>query len=189
MSQQKRQGRLIHPPPGRRAPAPVHGLARAGVHEIVEQGVARASVAGDGIIAIVHIGDIGDPADIQESHRPHNPRRLDQGPVIDRHHRRPLAPRRHIGGAEVRGDGNAQAISELLPDADLHRQPLAGAMDHRLPVEAHHIHIRRRDAVLLQKPLHRLPVAARDHALTGEDGGWAGLAVGEAHGLIEGGAQ
>jgi hypothetical protein len=77
-------------------------LAGAGEHEVVDQGVRRARVAGDRLAAVArHVGHVGDTAEIEQNHRTRHAVGLDQRPVIDGHERRPLPARRDIGGAQI----------------------------------------------------------------------------------------
>ena len=52
----------------------IHRAARLRKHQVVEQGVARPGVAGDGVGVGLDISHVGDPADIDEQQRRARPR-------------------------------------------------------------------------------------------------------------------
>ena len=189
MSKQLSQGGLIDLSACRRAPIAVHRLPGVREHQIVEQRVAGTGVAGDRVMAIVHIGDIGHATDVQECDWPGNGSRLDQGAVIDRNDGRPLAAAGHIGRPEVMHHTNSQPVGERLPVADLDGQPVVRPVQDRLPMESHDVDRLGLEPVLGQKALDGLGVTVGHHALAGGELRRSGVAIAQANGLVERGAQ
>ena len=89
--------------------------------------------------------------DIHEQHRQGDAGRFRQGAMKDRHQRRALAARRHVGGAKVIGHVNADLAGQQFAAADLHGQPEIGPVQHRLAVKANQIDGSRRNGVLVEK--------------------------------------
>ncbi len=90
----------------------IEPLSRARAHEVVDQRIAGPDVAGDRLALAVDIGDVGDAADIEHGDRMRPVEPVDQRAVKDRHERRALPARRHVGGAEIEHDRNAQPLRE-----------------------------------------------------------------------------
>ena len=97
--------------PGPPRPRAVLVARRAGAraHEIVDQRVGRAGVAGDRIVLAVDEGDVGDAAEIEHRDRMRPVERARQRAMKHRHQRRALPAGRHIGGAEVVDHRNAES--------------------------------------------------------------------------------
>ena len=93
-------------------------------HEVIDQRVARPSVAGDGILARLHISHIGDAADIEHRQRARPVETLRNGVMEGRNDRRALPARRDVGGAKIMRNRDAEIFRQLSAVADLHRQPL-----------------------------------------------------------------
>ena len=64
----------------------------------------------------------------------------------DRRERRALPARRHVGGAKIPDDRDAEAIGERLPVADLHGQRPRRIVEHGLAVEADEVDVAALDA-------------------------------------------
>ncbi len=91
--------------------------------------------------------------------------RLDQRAVIDGDQRRALPAGRHIGGAKIISDRQAERLRELNAIADLYRETLGGAMNHGLAMKADDIDGSRIDHFRDQKVAHGLGMARCDAAL------------------------
>ena len=84
------------------------------------------------------------PPRLRNTTGPARPAVVGKRAVEDRRERRPLPARRHVGGAKIPDDGDAEAIGERLAVADLHRQRARRIVEHRLAVEADEVDVARR---------------------------------------------
>ena len=82
--------------------------------------------------------------------------------MIDRHQRRALPARRHIGRAQVIGDVDAHVAGEERAVADLHGQAPVGPVQHGLAVEADDVDGGGLDALADEKFADNFDVAPRD---------------------------
>jgi len=161
-------------PSGRGQPAPgIHRLSGMGAGPVVEQGVARPGVKGEHRAVLVIPG--ADPGDVRHpAHVEHRQRARHAGGerhVIQRRQGCPLAAHRDVGGAELEDHGNAQGVGEELTVAELPSLAPIRAVQHRLAVKAHHVHVRRRQTLRRHQPPHRLHMAQRQLAADGRRAG------------------
>ena len=137
----------------------VERRAGARAHEIVDQRIAGAGIAGDRIAA-VDKSDIGDAADIEHGDRMRPIEIARQRLMKDRHQRRALAAGGHIGGAEIMNHGHVQPPRQRRAVAELHGQPRRRLVQHGLAVEADNRDGRLVDPLGGEKVLHRLGMHA-----------------------------
>ncbi len=180
---------IVHDALRGRAAVAIERLAHGAEHEIVEQRVARAGIAGDQRIVAVDIGDVGNAADIDHDHRPLALQRLGQRAVIDRNEGRALPAGGDVGGAEIMHDRDMDGLGERRGVADLHGHLLLGAVQHGLAVETDDIDILRGDAVLRGKGGDGLGMGNGDRALGLAQDARPRIALGQVNSLRQGLAQ
>jgi hypothetical protein len=133
-------------------------------HEIVDQRIARAGIAGDRIAA-VDKSDVGDAAHIEHSDRMRPLEIARQRLMERRHQRRALPAGRHVGGAEIICNGNAETARQRFAVADLNGQPLPRPVQYGLAMETDDGHIRFVDMLGVKKGLHGLGVHPGDEVV------------------------
>ncbi len=151
---------LLHPTGRRKAAVVVAGKAAAGLHPVVDHGVARAGIECQQLARRPDPGDIGNAADVDDHHGlglPHQQRR-----VIGRRQGRPLTAGRHIGGAQVIDDVDAGRPRQASTIAKLHGDAALGGVQHGVAVQANDIDARRRQPAGVQKSLDRLGMQLRE---------------------------
>ena len=136
---------------GERAVA-VEAQAGAPHAPIVDRPVARPGVERQQRAVGADPGHVADAADIHHGERPRQLAR--ERRMIDRHQRRPLPARFHVGDAQVADHLHAGRARQRSAVADLPGEAAFGAMGDRLAVEAHDIDRRQRRAAFPRPALH-----------------------------------
>jgi hypothetical protein len=125
-------------------------------HEVINQRVARPGVAGDRILACLHISHIGDATYVEHRQRARPVEIPRNGLMEGGNDRRALPARRHVGGAKIMRDRDPEAFRQPCAVADLHRQPLLRLVQNRLAVKPDKGHIGGHDLIAVQKLLNDL---------------------------------
>ena len=116
------------------APFSSKASPRRDEQEIVDQRIGRSGVEGDDLAVRAEIGDVADPAPVEDHQRA-----LEAGGhrrVIDRRERRAFAARRDVGRTEVRDDVDPERGRRARAVAELARQAEARPMQDGLAVQA-----------------------------------------------------
>jgi hypothetical protein len=151
-------------------------------HEIVEEGVAWAGIAGDEI-AVAAVGDVGDPPDIQNCDRPRAVDPLRQSGMENWHERRALTARSNIRCSKIEGYWNPKAPRKRPTITDLNSEMALGTMQHGLAVKPDDLDCAQRQAVVAEVIFDRIAVRPRDQGLRLGEDTWALGAVTQIHGI------
>ena len=138
---------------GERAVA-VEAQAGAPHAPVVDRPVARSGVEGQQRTIGADPGHVADAADVHHGERPRQVAR--EGGVIDRHQRRALPARLHVGDAQVAHHLDAGRARERRTITDLPGEAPLGPMGDGLAMEAHDVERRERRAALARPALHGL---------------------------------
>ena len=104
-------------------------------HEVVEQGIAGAGIAGNQAPVAADPGDVGDAADIHHGNVAGQRRPRRQGAVVGRDEGGPLPAGGDVGGTKVMHDGKAGPPGKRRGVTDLHGQSPLRRVKHGLTME------------------------------------------------------
>jgi len=165
MRQHARDRLLIDAAAGRIRAGGIAPFSVALAHEVVDQRVAGAGVAGIGIGHAVEEGDVRDPADIEHRDRVRAVEHARERAMIDRHERRALPSRGDVGRAEITDDPDPERAREHGTVADLHRQPALRPVQDGLAMKPDDVDRACVEPVGGEESAHRLRVQPRRQRL------------------------